>query len=194
MVRELAEGRGLPVQEIGLITPYRQEGSQTPLYYGVAALLTSWIDISDFDQRYVYNPFGQAGIPGTLVNANMMRHSVLEDFPWTGVTLAVHVLRWFSLLLGIGTILLTQRIAELLFPGRRVLALLAAAITAFNPMFLFMSAAVNNDNALRVGARTGDRFTLRLASFADARLARVCSPWRYRQPLPCSAHWLVVHP
>ncbi len=148
MVRELAEGRGLPVQVVGRITPYRQEGSQTPIYYGVAALLTSWIDISDFDQRFVYNPFGQAGVPGTLVNANMMRHSAGEDFPWTGVTLAVHILRWFSLLLGIGTILLTQRIAELLFPGRRVLAWLAAAITAFNPMFLFISAAVNNDNAL----------------------------------------------
>lgn len=148
VVRELAEGRGLPVQRPGVLTTYRQEGSQPPGYYAAAAALTFWIDTSDFAQHYVYNPFAQAGVPGTLVNANMMRHTDAEAFPWTGVTLVVHVLRWFSLLLGVGTILLTHHLAALLFPGRASLALLAAAFTAFNPMFLFISAAVNNDNAL----------------------------------------------
>lgn len=147
-VRELADGRGLPVQVPGVRTSYRQVGSQPPLYYGVAAVLSGWVDDSDFTARYVYNPFAQAGVPGTLVNANLLRHGVAESFPWHGTTLAVYLLRCFSLLLGAGTVALVWQLALELFPQREGLALLAAALAAFNPMFLFISASVNNDNAV----------------------------------------------
>ena len=147
-VRELADGRGLPVQVPGVRTSYRQVGSQPPLYYAVAALLTRWVDDADFPARYVYNPFAQAGVPGTLVNANMLRHSAAESFPWHGTTLAVYLLRGFSLLLGAGTVALVWQLALELYPQREGLALMAAALAAFNPMFLFISASVNNDNAV----------------------------------------------
>lgn len=147
-VRELADGRGLPVQVPGVRTSYRQVGSQPPLYYGVAAVLSGWVDDSDFTARYVYNPFAQAGVPGTLVNANLLRHGVAESFPWHGTTLAVYLLRCFSLLLGAGTVALVWQLALELFPQREGLALMAAALAAFNPMFLFISASVNNDNAV----------------------------------------------
>jgi hypothetical protein len=147
-VRELADGRGLPVQVPGVRTSYRQVGSQAPLYYAVAAVLSGWVDDSDFAARYVYNPFAQAGVPGTLVNANLLRHGAEESFPWHGTTLAVYVLRGLSLLLGAGTVALVWRLALELYPQRAGLALLAAALAAFNPMFLFISASVNNDNAV----------------------------------------------
>ena len=39
---EIASGRGLPIQRLGDLTTYRQEGSQPPLYYVLAAALTFW--------------------------------------------------------------------------------------------------------------------------------------------------------
>ena len=43
-VKRLADGQGLPVQYPDQIGPWRQEGSQPPLYYALGGLLTSWID------------------------------------------------------------------------------------------------------------------------------------------------------
>lgn len=148
VLREIAAGRGLPVQRVGELTTYRQEGSQPPLYYYIGAALISWIDDYDSLSRYSYNPFGQVGVPGTTENVNMFRHTNLEEFPLTGVTLAVHVLRWFSILLGCGTVALTFFVAEALFPENGNLPILAASLTAFNPMFVFISASVNNDNGV----------------------------------------------
>ena len=148
VVREIAAGRGLPIQQLGKITTYRQEGSQPPLYYALGAALTFWVDDSDAPSVDEYNPFAQVGVPGTPVNVNMVRHTNAEGFPWHGRSLAVHLLRLFSLLLGCGTIALTYMLAHSLFPGRTGLALLASAITAFNPMVIFISASVNNDSGI----------------------------------------------
>ena len=148
VVREIASGRGLPIQQTGEITTYRQEGSQPPFYYLIGAGLISWIDDFDSLSRYSYNPFGQIGVPGTTTNVNMFRHTSLEEFPLTGVAMAVHLLRWFSILLGGGTVALTYFVAKALFPGQVTLPILAASFTAFNPMFVFISASVNNDNGV----------------------------------------------
>jgi len=148
VVREIASGRGLPIQQAGEITTYRQEGSQPPFYYLIGAGLISWIADFDSISRYSYNPFGQIGVPGTTTNVNMFRHTSLEEFPLTGVALAVHLLRWFSILLGCGTVALTYFVAKALFPGQVTLPILAASLTAFNPMFVFISASVNNDNGV----------------------------------------------
>ena len=145
VVREIASGNGLPIQQVGEITTYRQEGSQPPFYYLIGAALISWIDDFDSLSRYSYNPFGQVGVPGTTVNVNMFRHTSIEEFPLTGVALAVHLLRWFSILLGCGTVALTFFVAKALFPGQVNLPILAASFTALNPMFVFITASVNND-------------------------------------------------
>jgi hypothetical protein len=62
--------------------------------------------------------------------------------------LAGHIGRWVSLLLGSGAVLGTYLLALELFPDQRWLALGAAAITAFNPQFLFISARMGNDAAV----------------------------------------------
>ena len=148
VVREIASGRGLPVQQVGEITTYRQEGSQPPFYYLIGASLISWIDDFDSLSHYSYNPFGQVGVPGTTVNVNMFRHTSTKEFPLTDVALAVHLLRWFSILLGCGTVALTFFVAKALFPGQVNLPILAASFTALNPMFVFITASVNNDNGV----------------------------------------------
>jgi len=147
VVHEIATGRGLPVQELGVKTAWAQEGSQPPAYYLISAALTFWIDTSDFESVHVLNPFAQTGIPGTPQNANDTRApaEVLAE-PWGGTFLAVYVLRGFSILLGLGTVVGAYLLAATILPERKLIPLLAAGLVAFNPMFLFISASVNNDN------------------------------------------------
>ena len=150
MVRYMAQhALAIPVQTPGIETPWRQEGSQPPLYYMLAALLTGWIDTADFEAVRRINPHADIGVVVPDGNANMTIHDpAARGFPWRGTTLAVYVARWFSVALGALTVLMTYRLARALFPApdQRGLALAAAAFTAFNPMFLFISGSVNNDN------------------------------------------------
>jgi len=149
-VKHLADGNSLPVQDANVDQPWRQEGSQPPLYYALSALATFWIDTSDAyegDQPLLwYNPHVDNGLLTADGNTNLIVHSQQEAFPWHGTALAVHLIRFLSVLLGAATVLLTYLLALEIFPGREDLALGAAAVNAFTPMFLFISGAVNNDN------------------------------------------------
>lgn len=143
-IRETGE---LPVQNPEPDAPetiYRQEGSQPPLYYGLMALVTSPIDISDAEQYRLPNPHARAGDPGSYGNKNLVLHPV-EGVPLSGTPLAVYVMRTLGLLMGLGTIYAVYQCGQLIAPHRPVVGLVAAAITAFNPMFIFISASVNND-------------------------------------------------
>ncbi|MBI4506619.1 MAG: DUF2142 domain-containing protein [Chloroflexi bacterium] len=54
-------------------------------------------------------------------------------------------LRFWSLLLGLGTLWLTCRLVDALFPASRLLRLAVPAFVALLPMYLHVSASVNND-------------------------------------------------
>jgi hypothetical protein len=69
-----------------------------------------------------------------------------ETFPWQDSILALHLLRLYSTALGLATVIGVYATARLCFPDRPMVAVLAAALTALNPQFLFVSAGVNNDN------------------------------------------------
>jgi hypothetical protein len=146
MVKRLADGHGLPVQDPGVETPWRQEGSQPPLYYYLTALATRWIDTSDMDQVRWLNPHVDNGLITPDRNNNIVVHTDREQWPWRGTVLAVRLIRLLSVLLGAGTVYFTYRLALELAPGQGGLALAAAGFTAFTPMFLFISASVNNDD------------------------------------------------
>jgi hypothetical protein len=92
------------------------------------------------------NPHARVGIPMAQDNKNMIVHSDREAFPWHGTTLAVHLIRIFSLVLAMGTLWCTYLLALAAFPGQEGLAAAAMATNAFLPMFVFISASVNNDN------------------------------------------------
>ncbi len=151
MVQHLARTWTLPVQPLepgASGGPWRQEASQPPLYYALAAALTAWIDTSDLEQVRHLNPHVAAGeVTPDGSNVNLVVHNpASERFPWRGTVLAVHIARFFSVLLGTWAVYLTWAIVRELFPDRPRLALTAAAIHAFTPMYLFISASVNNDN------------------------------------------------
>lgn len=147
MIRHLADGNPLPVQVFDATQagPWKQEASQPPLYYYVGAALTFWVDTSDMEQVRRLNPHVDNGVITDDGNTNLVVHDPSLS-PWKGTLLAVHIVRLASVLMGLVTVFLTYRIAHKLWPGNPVVALGAAAINAFTPMFLFISGAVNNDN------------------------------------------------
>ncbi len=147
MVRHLADGNPLPVQvfDPAAAGPWKQEASQPPLYYYLGAALTFWIDAADMERVRWLNPHANNGVITADGNINLVVHDPAAD-PWQGTLLAVRIIRIFSVLLGAATVYLTYRIAREVAPGRPEIALGAAAVNAFTPMFLFISGAVNNDS------------------------------------------------
>jgi len=146
MVQYIADHGSLPVQDPERVGPWRQEGSQPPLYYFLGAALTAWIDTSDLFQVRTPNPHADNGIITEDGNTNLIVHGPADRFPWQGATLAIHLIRFVSVCMGAGTVYFTYCLALELWPERVGMALAAAAITAFTPMFCFISGSVNNDN------------------------------------------------
>ncbi len=145
VVRYIAATRTLPVQDPAQETRWKQEGSQPPLYYAIGALLTGWIDTADYEANAVLNPFAQVGIPGTTHNVNHVAHPPGQSLWQGGTVLAIYLIRWLSALMGVAAVYFTYRLAAEAAPRRPAVALLAAALVAFNPMVLFINASVNND-------------------------------------------------
>ncbi|MBI3942039.1 MAG: hypothetical protein HY326_03430 [Chloroflexi bacterium] len=174
LVKHLSDGGGLPVQHPGVHTPWEQEGSQPPLYYIVMAGLTRWIDTGDFNTVRQLNPHAKVGIALAENNKNMVIHRpAMEIFPYHGTVLAIYLIRWLSLLIAAAGVFFTYRAGLLAFPGRPRLALGAAALHAFNPMFLFISASVNNDTLAVTLSAVAFYLTLEL--------------WRKKEHLPGGA-------
>lgn len=143
--RHLSQGNGLPAQTIESNGPWEHEGTQAPLYYFLLGRLIAGIDQSDFDQINTLNPHANLGDPLFPGNKNRMLYSS-RPLPLTGANLAMHVGRWFSLVLALGTLLLTYAIARLTLPDSRILSLLVLLTVSAIPQFQFVSATVSNDN------------------------------------------------
>ena len=149
-VQHVATGRGLPVQTTGTPTHLaRQEGSQPPLYYLLAAAATFWIDTSDYPGIVWDNPHYGFNVPGIVNdNKNLFIHTALEKFPWHGAPLALHLARLVSVLMGALAVLFTYLLSLEVFPDRKFFAASAGACAGFVPQFLFVSGAVSNDSTI----------------------------------------------
>lgn len=143
-IRHLIQMDALPVQ--GEL-PCSTQGHHPPLFYATAALVTAGIDTGrDVCYEPPQNPFWayrywEVGRD----NKNQYLHGLDESFPWRGEALAAHLSRLVNLLFGAATVWLTWATARLIWPSRPKLAAGSAAFVAFNPMFLYMAAAINND-------------------------------------------------
>ncbi len=147
-VWHLARTGQLPVQDPNQPQLWGQEGSQPPLYYALAAMITAPIPADDLPALIYRNPHADLGLVSADGNANIVVHTAREAWPWRGAVLAIHVARLFSVFLGTGTVLAVYALGRVLWPERPALALLAMSFVAFNPMFLFISGSVNNDNLI----------------------------------------------
>jgi 4-amino-4-deoxy-L-arabinose transferase-like glycosyltransferase len=143
-VRHIVTYRNLPVQTSG--AP-RAQSHHPPLYYALGALVSCWVPVEqDVYYQPPENPFWayrywEVGSD----NKNQYVHGPDEHFPFGGITLAVYLVRWMTVLIGAGVVWLTHRIGLKVFPDQPALALGVAALVAFNPQFLYLSGAVNND-------------------------------------------------
>lgn len=143
-VRYVAAYRALPVQGEGAC---RFQSHHPPLFYALGALATGWIETGrDICHTPPENPFWAYRYADVGVdNKNIYLHDPGEAFPWTGEALAAHIIRALNVLFGAGTVWLTWAAGRAVWPRRRALAAGGAAFVAFNPMFLYMSGAINND-------------------------------------------------
>ena len=149
-IKRLAEAMGLVQLDPTVSQLAHQQRYQQPLYHLVGALATFWDDAADMPKLLWFNPHADIGVAKADGNVNLLIHTSAESFPYRGTSLGVHALRFLSVLMGTGTVLITYLIALQIFPQRQYLALGAAAINAFIPQFLFISGAVNNDNLVTI--------------------------------------------
>ncbi len=173
MVEQLAQGLGLPKQDPAHHGFYEQEGSQPPLYYAIMAIIALPFDRADFMQLAQFNPHALLGRADATNNFNQVIHTAAENFPWHGTVLVVHVLRLLGILMGAVTVLCAYGIARGLVtsadavsprasPAQSMIPLVAAALTAFNPMFVFIMASVNNDTLATMLGSLGLLLALRI--------------------------------
>jgi 4-amino-4-deoxy-L-arabinose transferase-like glycosyltransferase len=123
-----------------------QEMLQPPLYYVLGALVAAPVDTRDAYRFFVPRPnapIGRADIAGPK---NMWLQGGNRSFPYRRTRLAIALVRALSMLMGIATVILTYQIGRAIAPGDRWIARLAAALVAFNPMFVFIASSINNDN------------------------------------------------
>lgn len=137
---------------------------QPPLYYAIGGLLTLGIDVAADGPLYEANPHAALGRADVPANKNAVLHLEPEGLPYRGVSLAMHVLRWFSVLCAAVTVVLVYRIALEILPGRYALATGVAALAALNPQFLFVSGAVSNDSLATLWATVALLAAVRLAN------------------------------
>ncbi len=144
-IYHLLTTRSLPVQRMGELG----EAHQPPLYYALAALAALPADLKDPTGAYSPNPkFIWAMRGGYDINASL--HGSAETFPFRGQSLALHLARVCSILMGTVTLAFAILIAWKVFPESPLIGLLAGALIAFNPQFIFISSSVNNDNLMNM--------------------------------------------
>jgi len=143
-VRHLIVYRELPVQSA---EGPRAQSHHPPLYYALGALASWWVHV---EQDVYYDPptnphWDSRYWEVSDDNKNQYLHGADEQFPFHGVTLAVYVVRWMTVLIGAGVVCVTYGIGREIAPGRPGLAAGAAALVGFNPQFIYLSGAINND-------------------------------------------------
>jgi 4-amino-4-deoxy-L-arabinose transferase-like glycosyltransferase len=149
-IRAVQQSGGLP----DALSRPRSQFHQAPLYYLIHWPLAPLMDDGDFETiegRINPNYPHLIGVPGND-NKNLYLHPAAERFPTLASATArsVHLLRLASVLLGLGTVLVSAAIFRLLWPDpnqayRRRIAL---ALVAFWPQFVYLSGTLNNDNLL----------------------------------------------
>ena len=144
-VRFVKERKALPIQPRTSEKIEVWMGHHPPLYYILGGLAVSWIDTSDFDRAFRPNPHFVWRENTGRNGWNVMMHFGQDDYPWTGSVLALHVVRFMTVVFGGVALYAIYRATQLLFPERPWAPLGATALIGFNPSFVFMSSTVHHD-------------------------------------------------
>lgn len=147
MIKWVAEHNGeLPVQSKAHGQLYGQQASQPPLYYFLMMPIWSIMDTSDFDEIYQRNDLAISGHPTRLGNRNLVIYEQPHPPNLQGTSLTIYVMRVVTLLMSTVTVYAVFQSATVIMPERVGFAVLATALVAFNPQFLFIGTSISNDN------------------------------------------------
>jgi hypothetical protein len=165
MIQFIQNEQTLPLVNEAVYQPWDQEGTQPPLYHILAALMTTWLDLSDFEEpaRNPHYVDERSFVWYQRGNNNLYLHGVDEAWRWEPIFVAAHLSRLLSLLAGLGTVSLTYLLARIIFvdsfaqsriresKNQRFtiwhwLPLLSAGMVAFIPQFIHVSSAITNDS------------------------------------------------
>jgi hypothetical protein len=142
-VHTIVKTGNLPVMQPVLEENETAEAHQPPLLYMVGALLTGWIP-QDTDDLLSFNTC-YSSAPDDPGREHSLFHRDTEWPPQRGLYWAFYLMRWFSVLLGVGAVWFTYQLGRMLAPGNEHAAMAGAAVLAFNPQFIFITSSVNND-------------------------------------------------
>ena len=144
-IKTIADFGKLPSTKDGISYLAGQESAQPPLYYLAAALLIFPLDLSGAEDALWFNPAVQMGNTDSIGNTNVFVHTSNEGWPWKDYVLAVHIVRAFSSLLGLATLLLIYSSARMVWPDKASIAYIATMLVAILPQFSFLHASISND-------------------------------------------------
>ncbi len=145
VIKWIAEAGALPVQSGEHEQLYGQEASQPPLYYLLMSFFWSALEPADFADYFQPNPLVLKGHPERLGNRNVVFYRQPYPPDLQGTSLALYVTRLLTLGMATVSVAAVYQSARTVLPEQPGFALLATALTAFNPMFLFISTSVSND-------------------------------------------------
>lgn len=148
------------------ITPEERQtagykADQPPLYYGLVALTTGWIETAGPPVLKMTWDSPRRKLVDLVLPRAMIVRTEDETWPYRGQVLGWMLGRWLSILCGAVTIILVYLTALEILSGlpplaapqptsspfrAGVLALAAAAVVAFTPAYLFISSVLNDDN------------------------------------------------
>jgi len=122
---------------------FPSEYKQPPLYYVLTSILTGWLPgVAEPDHLLATNPYMDFSVPGYREdNRNVFLHPPYMKPLILGARLV-------SLLFGLGTMVTSYYLASQLFPRQSMAPIATAAVVGFQPKFLYMTTAVNNDAAI----------------------------------------------
>ncbi len=102
------------------------------------------------ETRYIFNPEllqAHAMLPPLYYALGVPLLALAGDQP---VAVQVVVVRMLSVIISTGTVTVAYALGRVLIPARPRFALAFAALVGFNPMFTYMSAAINSDNLVNL--------------------------------------------
>lgn len=141
-VLHLRRTGALPIQKVDGV----DAAHHVPLYYLLASAATLPVPVADLTTTFATNFHFMWHGHGNDVN--LVIHTDAERFPFGPAARFLHLARLASVAMATATIIFIVFTGWEIFPEWPTIGLLAGALTAFNPQFLFISGAINNDNLL----------------------------------------------
>ncbi|HEC22619.1 MAG TPA: phospholipid carrier-dependent glycosyltransferase [Chloroflexi bacterium] len=149
-IEQLRRGEGFPDPTTAPDNLAEFESSQAPLYYMTAAAvlrlfpdLPAWGGVQELKLNRWFGAY-----PGGLDNKNIFLHNLDDPEQWfQGIGKGVRVARLVAMAYGLVSVLAAYLLAREVTTGVPWLPALAGALVAFNPRFIQIGAAVQNDTA-----------------------------------------------